>query len=185
MTVLRRLVPVMVASLAFAPAVWAVEPLANTPPGPAMEGNANSMLSQSDRDFLFNDARGAAFERELAGIAVRKSVDPRVKQLARMIVEDHILYNSTLTEIGENNGLTLPTAPSDQDGFLLNKIAAMSGKDFDTAFVKAMVDVNQQDLQEAAKEDSTTWSPLIHDFIVQFKPMDEKHLHDAQALQSS
>ena len=172
--------------LASAPAAWAVDPASSsTPPGPALEGNANSLLSQSDRDFLFKDAQGAAFERELAEIAIDKSVDPRVKQLARTIVDDHLSYNSTLIQVGEDSGVTLPTAPDTQHIHRIDQLATLSGKDFDAAFVKEMVDANKEDIDDAAHEDGTTWSALIHDFIVRFKPMDEKHLHDAQALQTS
>ena len=172
--------------LAAAPAAWAVEAASSsTPPGPALEGNANSMLSQSDREFLNKSGQGAAYMRQLAVLAVAKSGDPRVKQYAQAVVTDLLGYKSALVQVGENNGTALPSAPEEQQRHQIEQLETMTGKDFSSGFVKAMRDFNQEYLDAAAQEETTTWNPLIHDFLERFKPMQTRFLQDAQALQTS
>ena len=182
-----RCLAVAVATLlAAAPAAWGVEAAtSNTPPGPALEGNANSLLSQSDREFLNRNGQAAAYERQLAVLATMKGEDPRIKQYAQGVVTGLLGYKSALVQVGENNGVTLPSAPDEHQLDRVNKLAALSGKDFGSAFAKEMSDFNQQLLDDAAKEETTTWNPLIHDFVEQFKPMQTQYLRDAQALASS
>ncbi len=157
----------------------------STPPGPAMEGNANSLLSQADRDFLDKDAQGAAYERELAELAVRKSTNPAVKRYAQQVAGDHLAYHSALQTLGENNGVTLPAAPDASQVARLMQLAAMSGTDFDNAFVQEMRAINKDDASDAQKEADSTMNAGVRNFVLQFKDMDAKHLKDAQALPAS
>jgi putative membrane protein len=152
-------------------------------PGPAMTG-VNLHLAPSDRAFLDKDAQGSAYERELAEIAVRKASDPKVKQFAAMIVGDHNEYNTALQSVGQDYGATLPTAPDRDQAQKLSQFAKMDGKQFDTAFVQEMARINKQDIDEAQQEADATMNPDIRDFIIKYQPMDQKHLQDAQQLQS-
>ena len=42
--------------------------------------------------------------------------------------------------------------------------------------------INKEDADDSAKEEETTQSAYVRDFIRSFKQMDEKHLKDAQNL---
>ena len=154
----------------------------NTLPGPAMEGKANPSLSDGDRAFLIKDAQGAAFERQLAEMAVKKAADPAVKRYAEMIVRDHSEYNSTLQTVGQDHGIALPTVPDETHVARLRDFSAKSGKVFDAEFVKEMRQVNAEDADDSAKEERTTMDSGIHNFIVRFKQMDEKHKAEAEKL---
>ena len=190
MTMRRLAVFAAMLVLSAAPSAWAQDarmPPAstNTPPGPALEGNANSLLSQADRDFLDKDAQGAAYERELAMLAVRKSENPAVKQYAQQVAGDHLEYNAALQQLGENSGLSLPDAPDPQHADHLKQFAAMDAKDFDAAFLQEMRAINKDDASDAQKEADTTMSAGVRNFVMRFKDMDAKHLKGAEALSAS
>ncbi len=190
MTACRPAVLAALITLATASSAWAqsgrMAPAStNTPPGPAMEGNANSLLSQADRDFLDKDAQGAAYERELADLAVRKSENPAVKRYAQQVAGDHLEYNAALQTLGENNGVTLPAAPDTNQAARLGQLAAMSGQEFDGAFVQEMRDINKDDASDAQVEADSTMNAGVRNFVLQFKAMDARHLKDARDLPSS
>ena len=183
--VLAALVVLAAASSAWAQSARMPPASSNTPLGPAMEGNANSLLSQADRDFLDKDAQGAAYERELAELAVRKSENPAVKRYAQQVAGDHLEYNAALQTLGENNGVTLSTAPDTNQAARLRQLEAMSGKEFDGAFVQEMRDINKEDASDAQKEADLTMNAGVRNFVFQFKAMDAKHLKNAQDLPAS
>ncbi len=108
-------------------------PAANsTAPHPAEQ---NAQLT--DAAFMAQAASGGMMEVEAAKQA-QKSSDAMVKGLAEMILKDHTKANDELKALAAKKGVKLPAGPLDEAKTTLDKLMAVSGKEFDRLYLEEM-----------------------------------------------
>ena len=151
--------------------------------GPALAQSGS--LSESDKEFLTKDRRGATYELESAKLAVSKASREDVKSYAQKLVHDHSDYNAELEKLGKEQGVTLPTEPDAADKAHMADLEKLSGKAFDTLYVQEALRINADDKKAAEKEKSETKNPAIKDFIAKFADMDAEHEKVAKQLEKS
>ena len=139
-------------------------------------------LAPADRDYLMQDAKGAAYELALAKLAADRASRDDVKAYARKLVADHDTYNAALLVLGTSKGLQLPTEMGAADTMKLTALKALSGPLFDKAFLEQASSVNADDVKESDKEKTTTADKEIRDFVTKFAAMDADHEVVAKAL---
>jgi len=139
-------------------------------------------ITETDRQFLIQDAQGSAYEIAIAALAQKRSSNDNVKAYASRIVTDHATYNQALQELAQAKGLTLPTTMTADDQVRLNSINSQSGSTADRSFIEEAVRVNAEDKQTAAKEAASTADPDIKAFLRKFEAMDREHEQMALAL---
>ena len=139
--------------------------------GPAAAQN----LAAPDRDFLVQDAQGAAYELSLARLAADRAAREDVKAYARKLVADHDGYNGALQALGHAKGLQLPTDMTAASTAKLDALKLLSGAPFDKAFIVEAMRVNADDVAEANKEKATTRDAAIRSFLDRFAAMDGEH----------
>ena len=130
-------------------------------------------LAAPDRDFLVQDAQGAAYELNLARLAADRAAREDVKSYARKLVADHDGYNGALQALGKAKGLQLPTEMTATAK--LDAIKLLSGALFDKAFIAEAMRVNADDVAEADKEKAATHDDAIRSFLGKFAAMDSEH----------
>ena len=143
---------------------------------------AAAQLASADRDFLVQDAQGAAYELELAKLAVDRASREDVKAYARRLVADHDGYNAALQALGREKGVTLPTDLTTASTVKLTALKALSGALFDKAFIEEAARVNADDVQEADRERKGTRDEAIKAFLAKFTAMDAEHASLARTL---
>ena len=148
---------------------------------PALAQNTPTR-STTDKDYLVQDAQGAAYELEAAKLATRKASDPAVKAYAQRLVHDHEAYNAALQRLGHDHGFTLPDDLSAADTVRLTALKALAGSVFDKAYVKEAIRINADDLSDAKKEMDATQDETIKTFLSHFAGMDADHEASAKAL---
>ena len=131
------------------------------------------------------DRSGAAYELEVAKLAVQKASSSDVKSYAEKLVNDHEQYNSSLDQLGKQEGVTLPTTVDTADKTRLAELEQASGKQFDMMFIKDAARVNEQDKKTSDEEKASTKSRAIKDFIAKFADMDAEHEKIAKQLEKS
>ena len=148
---------------------------------PALAQNTPTR-STTDKDYLVQDAQGAAYELASAKLATRKASNPDVKAYAQKLVHDHETYNAVLQRLGHEHGFALPNDLTGADTVRLTALKALSGSLFDKAYVKEAIRINADDLDEAKKEMDATQDEGIKTFISKFAGMDAEHEALAKAL---
>ena len=143
-----------------------------------------STLSDQDQQFLADTAQGAAHELAISRLAAERARQPTVKSYASMVVSDHQTMNAALRKLARQKGVTLPGSMSTSQRADMLRLQAMSGQDFDRAYARDMVEVNQKDQADTRKEAASTGDPQVKGFIEQFKAMDAKHTQMAEGLQN-
>jgi len=118
-------------------------------------------LSQTDKEFLIKDSRGAAYELGSAKLAVQKASSVDVKSYAEKLVKDHESFNAALEQLGKQEGVTLPTEPDATDKAHMAELEKLSGKAFATAYVKDAVRINADDKQAAEKEKASPFNSQL------------------------
>ena len=177
-----------IAVLAFALSAGIAPLTANAQSGSATASGAATMghtITKKDKKYLVSDAQGAMYELALAKAGADKATDPKVRQYAQMLVDDHDRFNAALIQLGQEEGVTLPTTMTAKDQARLTRVTALSGAAFDKAFVKEAVRINKQDAKESEKESAQTEDTKITQFIQQFVDVDKKHLSGAEALMAA
>ena len=147
---------------------------------PALAGT----LSDTDNQFLADTAQGASHELAISRLAAKQATQPKVKSYASMVVSDHRHMNAALRKLAGEKGATLPNGMSTSQQADLQRLQALNGQDFDQAYVKDMVEVNQKDQTDSQKEADDTGDQQVKGFIERFKSMDAKHTRMAEALQN-
>jgi putative membrane protein len=129
----------------------------------------------ADKKFAMMVAQTDLAEIELGNMALQKSSDSQVKQLAQKIVDDHTKTSTAMKEIATKKGLTVPTEPDAKHKALATKLQAQSGKDFDKAFLKANSQDHHKVVSAFQKESNSGKDPDIKQFATQFLPAIQEH----------
>jgi putative membrane protein len=82
----------------------------------------------------------------LGKLALTKTSDAAIKDFAAMMVTDHGKANTELMGIAKTKNITLPTEPDSSHIKKMNELSKLTGKDFDKAYVDAMVDGHKKTL---------------------------------------
>ena len=103
-------------------------------------------VTTDDAKFAADAANGGLAEVALGKLAQTKATNAQVKSFADMMVTDHGKANDELMAIAKTKNITLPTAPDADHQKKLEDLSKLSGKDFDKAYVDAMVDGHKKAL---------------------------------------
>lgn len=115
--------------------------------------NMRSDTKTGDTGFLTEAAQGGMAEVELGKLASTKGTNPDVKKFAQQMITDHSKANNELKELAAKKNFSVPTELSAKHKSLMDKLNGLSGADFDKAYVDAMVDDHEEDV-EAFKDQS-------------------------------
>jgi putative membrane protein len=117
--------------------------------------SATEKTSVADRTFVEKAASGGMAEVKMGKLAVDKGTSPTVKQFGQKMVDDHGKANDELKSIASKKNLTLPTEVDSKHQAAYDKLAKLSGSDFDKAYIDAMVKDHDEDVKEFKKATST------------------------------
>ena len=94
-------------------------------------------------------------EVKLGRLAMEKGASPTVKQFGKRMVDDHSKATDEMKAIASKKNFPLPTDVDTDAKATYDKLAKLSGTDFDNAYIDAMVKDHDEDVKEFKKEAST------------------------------
>lgn len=137
-------------------------------------------VSTMDRTFIEEAAIGGLFEVRSAQLALERSDDPQIKQIASMILEDHQKANQELEAIARRKGIAAPQRLSQRYQEMFDQLQNAQGAQFGREF---------QDVQEKAHEDAIRLferqaregqDPDLKSFAERTLPVLRKHMDHVQ-----
>ena len=140
-------------------------------------------LTDSDKDFLTQDAHGSVYDLSLAQLAAGRATEPTLQSYGVELINDHARLNSSLLTLGRNKGLILSITLSEEDKTRLDGLQVQSGSDLDNALIAEFVRVNGEDVQDGKTELSATHDSAVKRAVTEYVKTEEKHLLSAQKLQ--
>ena len=142
-----------------------------------------SATTSKPADFANDAAQGGMAEVELGKLAISKSQNAEIKKFGQMMVDDHTKANNELKALAAKKNLTLP-ADIGSHKSTKDKLSALSGADFDKAYVNEMVSDHEGDLAAFQKQADNGTDPEIKAFAAKVVPVIKKHLDAIKAIQS-
>jgi putative membrane protein len=154
-------------------------------PAPS-DGTANSMSSRvDDNKFIKEAALGGMAEVELGKLAVQKASNDNVKQFAQKMIDDHSKANDKLKEVASRDKITVPESLDSKHQARIDKLAKLSGDQFDKAYVKDQLKDHENDVDKFSAEAQGGSDPAIKDFAASTLPTLKQHLDLVKSLHKS
>jgi putative membrane protein len=148
-------------------------------------GGADSALNGDDSDFLKKAAEGGMAEVELGKLALQKASSPDVKEFADMMIRDHTKANRELTALAASKGLKLPAGKGLGEDVSAAHLKMLSGKSFDDAYVKNMVEDHKEDVADFQKESESAQDTDVRKFAGKTLPTLKTHLSKIEKIQAA
>jgi len=134
--------------------------------------------------FMQDAASGGKAEVQLGTLAQDQGASPDVKQFGARMVSDHSKANAELQALAAKKGVELPADVEQKDQELHDRLAALSGPEFDRAYMNAMVQDHDHDVAAFEKAAASTDAD-VKTFAAKTLPTLEQHQSEARRIQSS
>lgn len=160
-------------------------PLPSSEPNSSMGMSADSTasgLDSADRTFMKKAAQGGMAEVELGKLASERASSPDVKKFAQRMVDDHSKANDELKQVASSKNITLPDSLDAKDEATKQKLSALSGAEFDRAYMSDMVTDHTQDVAEFRRESASAKDSAVKTFATQTLPTLQDHLREAKRI---
>jgi putative membrane protein len=146
------------------------------PPG-ANTGTAPAAQNFGDQAFVAKALEGGMAEVQLGQLATEKSQSNDVKQFGQKMVSDHSqMGEKWLKPVAKQMGVSEPKGPSKKDKKLIEKLQGLSGQEFDTQYIQAMVKDHKDDLKEFKNEAQMAQDPNVKQIAQQGSTVIQQHL---------
>ncbi len=132
--------------------------------------------------FIRTAIQGDIAEINAGQLAEQDGATAGVRKFGATLVKDHTKAASEAVAVAKGLKVTPPTEPTAEARDDYEKLAALSGKSFDRAFIQAMVEDHRQAI-DAFKEEATAQDGKASTMAKSQLPVLEKHLRMAEALQ--
>lgn len=148
-----------------------------------MDNGAKKMMKSPDSSFAIKAAQGGLAEVKLGKLAAEKASSPDVKAFGQQMVDDHGKANEQLKSIAASEGITLPSDVNGKQQALYDRLSKLSGAQFDSAYVKAMMMDHQEDIKAFEKEGKSGTDDKIKSFASETLPVIQGHLDKLKTIQ--
>jgi len=142
-------------------------------------------LSTPEKTFVEKAAKGNFAEVELGKLASQKSNNAQVKAFGQQMINDHSKANDNLKPIADSAHFQWPAQLTGEPKTLYDRLAKLSGPQFDKLYVQAMVQDHQKDAGEYRTESTKAKDPQLKTYITQTLPVVEQHLNHIKQIQTS
>ncbi len=138
----------------------------------------------TDKDFVRNVAESSATEVQLGKLAQDKASNDTVKELGKQMVDAHTRTGEQMKQAAAALKIQLPAEPPRKAKKAEEKLARLSGPDFDHAYAKMAADEQKQAVKQFEHEAKDGKVPGVKDFAVKNLPAEQERQKHAEELAS-
>ncbi len=150
----------------------------------AVNGNMSSSLSDDDKKFFNDAAQGGMAEVKLGELAAKNGTNAEVKSFGNKMVQEHSNANTELKSLAGKKSVTLPTDVNSEQKATYDKLAKLTGAEFDKEYVAAMVAGHEKDLAAFKKEASEAKDSDLKTFAAKYTPIVSGHTEMIKAMRA-
>lgn len=160
-------------------------PQSNLPANPgAVPQDQQADPYATDRDFVKSAAESSATEVHLGKLAQDKASSDAVKELGKKMVEAHTQTGEQLKQAAAALNISVPAEAPRKARKAEDKLAKLSGSDFDRTYAKMAADEQKQAVKEFEREAKNGRAQGVKDFAVKNLPAERERQKDAEDLAS-
>jgi putative membrane protein len=160
--------------------------------GPAATGAAGAgakkgTLSNADEAFISQAAQNGYAEIETSKMAMEKASNPKVKEFAKQMIDDHTQANEELKALASSKDVEVPDDPSLlQRGKAMLMLKTAEGATFDRRYAESMgVQAHEDNVELFQKAAGSAEDPGVKAYAQKVLPKLQAHLKMAQELVKS
>ena len=142
-------------------------------------------VNADDAKFATTAAAGGMAEVEIAKLALTKTSNDQIKSFANMMVTDHGKANDELMGIAKTKNITLPATLDADHQKKMDDLSKLSDKDFDKAYVDAMIDGHKKTLDLMNNEAKNGADADLKAFAAKTAPTVQMHLDAINKIHDS
>jgi putative membrane protein len=143
---------------------------------------ARAQMATTDAGFVEHAAHDSAAEIELGALAREKASDPAVRDYGDRLVRDHRTAGVELQALAARKGWQVPAQPDPQHAATRDRLAGLSGGEFDRRFTEEMVKDHQKAISDFERAAQTANDPDLRDWAQKTLPVLREHQRIAQDL---
>jgi putative membrane protein len=170
------------------PAGQSTPPMSETRPGannPMDTATTSKPSKVDDKKFIQEAAIGGLTEVELGKLALQKASSNDVKEFAQKMIDDHTKANETLKQVAAQEKIDIPASLDSKHQSRIDKLAKLSGDQFDKAYVKDQLKDHQDDVGKFTAEAQNGSVPNVKSFASSTLPTLQQHLELIKNLHKS
>jgi putative membrane protein len=161
-------------------------PRSNLPGNPgAVPQNQQMDPYSTDKDFVKSVSESSATEVQLGKLAQEKGSSDAVKELGKRMVEAHTQTGEQLKQAGAALNVPVSSDPPRKAKKAQDKLAKLSGPDFDRAYAKMAADEQKQAVKQFEREAKNGQVPGVKDFATKNLPAEQGRQKQAEELASA
>jgi putative membrane protein len=153
--------------------------------GAMTAASAGIAVDKDDAKFAVEAANGGMAEVAMGKLAQQQANSDRVKNFGAMMVSDHSKANDKLMALAKTKGITLPATISSDEQKMSADLGKKTGKDFDKAYVDAMVKDHKDDIKAFEDASKNLKDPDLKNFAITTLPTLKMHLDSIEAIKKS
>lgn len=138
-----------------------------------------------DKKFMKDSALGGMTEVELGKLATQKASSDAVKQFGQRMVDDHSKANEQLKQVAGKSNIEVPAALDSKHQSRVDKLAKLSGSEFDKAYLKDQVKDHERDVDDFKSEAQNGSDANVKQFALQTLPTLQEHLSAVKDLKKA
>lgn len=137
--------------------------------------------NDNDSSFLIKVAEMQLEEIRLGRLAQQKGTTPHVKELGKMMEDEHTKALASLETLARANSITIPTAASSDSENHYNDLNGKTGADFGKSYSQMMVDHHEDAIERFEKASKDSENEQIRTWASAQLPILRAHLQHAEA----
>jgi putative membrane protein len=146
-----------------------------TQPGATTNQTAQSEIN-ADMTFIRHAGSANQMEIQLGQVAQSRASNSAVKQFGQRMVDDHTRMQNQLTAVVTNTGVSYQPTLEFRHQQLASRIQRLSGAEFDRAYMQAMIQAHQEDVQQFQTQSQSARSTQIRNLSSSSLPVLQQHL---------
>jgi putative membrane protein len=158
--------------------VWAPVGAAATPT--RSQQSSDHKLSWQDRRFMRQAAQAGLFEVNKSEVALDRSDNRHVRQFAAQMIRDHTKANQELKQLAASREVRLPRRPNAHQRMIIRRLARLSGKHVDCAYMAVQVRAHLQAIAIFRREVRHGHDPAVKAYAAKTLPVLRMHLRMAR-----
>lgn len=147
--------------------------------------NRQGNVTEVDRLFVMEAARGGMAEVRMAQMALQKTKNAQVRQYAQQMIQDHTPANQQLMQLAQQKGITPPTDLGKYQ-VVMTRLAQLSGNEFDRAYMsEAGMNGHMENLAVHRRQAELGQDAELKAYAVRVLPVVQKHLQQITQMGTS
>lgn len=139
-------------------------------------------LNDVDTNFMVQAAYSNLAEIDAGTLAATKGQKDSVKMYGTMMVQEHTLAHTELKALAASKNVSLPTEPDEENKMIKQRLLALNGYAFDTAYIKSQIAGHAKTVAVFQTELSSGQNKDVLGYANKYFPHIQMHLELAQRI---